>query len=178
MLIYTGITSLDGYINDEHGNFDWSAPDVEVHEFVNELERGVGTYLLGRRMFEVMQVWDTMPPDLEHPVIDDYAEIWRAADKIVYSTSLAEVTAPRTRLERTFDPDAVRAIPGDVSIGGATLAAEAIEAGMIDEFRMLVSPIIVGGGTSYFPQGVTLPLELAEQRRFDNGVVFLRYRRR
>ncbi len=177
-LIYTGITSLDGYINDESGNFDWSMPDEEVHQFVNDLERGVGTYLLGRRMFEVMNVWDTMPVDPEHPVIDDYAEIWRAAEKVVYSTTLAEVTAPRTRLERSFDPDAVRAIPGDVSIGGATLAAEAIRAGLVDEFRMLVSPIIVGGGTSYFPPGVTVPLDLVEQRRFGNGVVYLRYRRR
>ena len=178
MLSYTGITSLDGYINDAAGHFDWSAPDAEVHQFVNDLERDVGTYLLGRRMYEVMSVWDTMPPDPDEPVINDYAAIWRAADKVVYSTALPEVTAPRTRLERTFDPDAVRAIPGDVSIGGATLAAEAIEAGMIDEFRMLVSPVIVGGGTSYFPDGVTVPLDLVEHRRFDNGVVFLRYRRR
>ncbi len=176
-LIYTGITSLDGYTNDSQGNFDWSMPDDEVHGFINELERPIGTYLLGRRMFEVLSVWDTMPADPEHPVIGEYAEIWRAADKIVYSTSLAEVTAPRTRLERTFDPDAVRAMRGDVSIGGATLAAEAIRAGLVDEFRMLVSPIIVGGGTPYFPSDVTVPLELVEQRGFGNGVVFLRYRR-
>ncbi|WP_309616271.1 dihydrofolate reductase family protein [Salinibacterium sp.] len=176
-LIYTGITSLDGYISDASGNFDWSMPDEEVHSFINELERPVATYLLGRRMFDVLKVWDTMPADPEHPAIDDYAQIWRAADKIVYSTTLPEVTAPRTRLERDFDPDAVRAIPGVISIGGAHLAAVAIRAGMIDEFRMLVSPIIVGGGTPYLPLGVTVPLTLVEHRRFGNGVVLLRYRR-
>ncbi|MGV8895801.1 MAG: dihydrofolate reductase family protein [Rhodoglobus sp.] len=176
-LIYTGITSLDGYINDANGNFDWSMPDAQVHQFINDLERSVGTYLLGRRMYEVMSVWDVMPADPDSPVMNDYAEIWRAAEKIVFSASLAEVTASRTRLERIFDTDAVRALWGDVSIGGATLAAEAIEAGMVDEFRMFVNPIIVGGGTSYFPSGVTVPLDLVEQRRFDNGVVFLRYRR-
>ncbi|MBG6053641.1 dihydrofolate reductase [Salinibacterium sp. CAN_S4] len=177
-VIYTGIISLDGYTNDADGHFDWSAPDEEVHGFINDLERNVGTYLLGRRMFEVMNVWDTMPIDPEHPVIDDYAEIWRAADKIVYSTTLTEVTSPRTRLERNFDPEAVRAIPGTVSVGGATLAAEAIRAGIVDEYRMLVNPVIVGGGTPYFPLGVALELDLQEQRSFANGVVYLRYRPR
>lgn len=176
MISYLGITSLDGYINDENGNFDWSEPDAEVHQFVNDLERPTGTYLFGRRMFEVMSVWDTMPPDPAEPAIDDYARIYRATDKIVFSSTLPSVSAPRTRLERTFDRSLLKTIAGDISVGGPTLAAQMI--GEVDEFRMLVSPIIVGGGTPYLPLGVTLPLELLEQRRFNNGVVFLRYRSR
>lgn len=165
-LSHTGITSLDGFINDEQGHFDWSAPDAEVHQFVNDVERSVGTYLLGRRMFEVMRVWETMPPDPESAVIDDYASLWRSAEKVVFSATLAEVTEPRTRLERVFEADAVRAIPGEVSIGGATLAAAAIRAGLVDEFRMLVNPIIVVGGTPHLPAGVTVP---AARRGVANG---------
>ncbi|CAN5316742.1 dihydrofolate reductase family protein [soil metagenome] len=173
MISYLGITSLDGYMNDENGNFDWSEPDAEVHEFVNDLERTVGTYLFGRRMYEVMTAWDTMPAYPDMPYIADYTRIYQAADKVVFSTTLTSVNTPRTRLEPSFTPSFLKTIEGDVSIGGPTLAAQAIHE--IDEFRMLVSPISVGGGTPYFPPGVTLPLELLQERRFGNGVVFLRY---
>jgi dihydrofolate reductase len=179
-LIYTGITSLDGYIADEAGNFDWSAPDEEVHAFINDLERPIGTHLYGRRLYEVMRVWQTMPTEGEPPAIVDYAQIWRAADKIVYSNSLAEVTTPKTRLERGFDPEVIRALKGfderDLSIGGPGLAAFAIEAGLVDEFAVFVSPAVVGGGTRYLPDRVKVGLDLLDERRFGNGVVYLSYR--
>ena len=177
-LIYTGITSLDGFVNDERGNFDWSEPDAEVHEFVNQLERPISTYLLGRRMYETMAVWETMPPDAYHPYINDFARIWRAADKIVFSSTLTDVPTTRTRLESKFDPAIVENLHGDVSIAGPTLAAQAIKLGLVEEFHLFVSPIIVGEGTPYFPKGVKLGLELVDEHRFGNGVVFLRYRRR
>lgn len=181
-LIYTAITSLDGYIADAEGNFDWSAPDEEVHAFVNELERQAGTYLLGRRMYEVMAWWEDLDTSGEPQVIKDYADIWHAADKIVYSTSLAEPVTARTRLERTFDAGAVHALKAsagrDLSIGGAALAAEAIKAGLVDEFRFFLSPVTVGAGKRFLPDGVGLKLELLEERRFGNGVVYLRYRNR
>jgi dihydrofolate reductase len=178
MLVYAAIASLDGYTNDADGKFDWSAPDEEVHAFVNDLERGVGTYLYGRRMYEVMRYWQDVDTDGEPAVVHDYAGIWRAADKVVYSATLDEAPTPRTRIERRFDADAVRALKerGDVSIGGATLAAEAIRAGLVDEYHLFVTPVIVGGGTRAYPDGARVKLDLADERRFASGVVYLRYR--
>ncbi len=181
-LIYTAIMSLDGYTADAEGNFDWSAPDEEVHAFVNDLERQAGTYLLGRRMYEVMAWWENLDTAGEPAVIKDYADIWKAADKIVYSTSLDQPSTARTRLERTFDAGAVRALKTsaqrELSIGGAALAAQAVEAGLVDEYRFFVNPVAVGGGKRFLPDGVGLKLELLEERRFGNGVVYLRYRNR
>jgi dihydrofolate reductase len=181
-LIYSAITSLDGYVADEDGKFDWAEPDEEVHSFVNDLERPVGTYLLGRRMYEVLVAWETIMLADQPPFIRDYAEIWRAADKIVYSTSLETVSSARTRIERGFDPEAVRRMKAsaerDITVGGPDLAAQAIKAGLVDEFRLLLTPIVVGGGTQSLPDGVRLELELLDERRFGNGVVHLRYRTR
>ena len=178
-LIYTAIQSLDGYVADGDGNFDWAEPDEEVHSFVNELERPVGTYLFGRRLYEVMAVWETMPVNDEPQPIRDFAEIWRAADKVVYSKTLQTVSTPRTRLERVFDPEAVRelkaTLEGDISIGGPTLAAEVMRAGLVDEVRLFVVPVIVGGGTRSLPDDLRLDLELLDERRFRNGTVYLRY---
>ncbi len=178
-LIFSAIASLDGYVADAQGSFDWAAPDAEVHAFVNDLERQVGTMLLGRRMYEVLAVWETM--DDPAPVMRDYAQIWRGADKVVYSTTLTEVFTARTRIERSFDPDAVRALKAaaqrDLSVGGPALAARAFAADLVDEVQLLLSPIVVGGGTRALPDGVRLDLELTEERRFGNGVVFLRYLR-
>jgi dihydrofolate reductase len=178
-LIYSAIASLDGYIADENGNFDWAAPDEEVHAFVNDLERPVGTYLYGRRMYETMAVWETMALDDEPPVMRDFAGIWRAADKVVYSTTLAGVSTPRTRLEREFDADAVRKMKAgaarDIGIGGAGLAAAALRAGVVDELHLLITPVIVGGGTRALPEDLHLELDLREERRFGNGTVYLRY---
>ncbi|MEA2704217.1 MAG: hypothetical protein QOD63_2162 [Actinomycetota bacterium] len=179
-LIYTTITSLDGYVADEDGNFDWAEPDEEVHTFVNDLERLVGTYLLGRRLYEVMVYWETAHtrPD-QSPVEQDFAEIWQAADKIVYSTTLGTVSSARTRIERDFDPAAVRemkALAGaDIGIGGPGLAAQAIAAGLVDEYHFLVNPIVVGGGTPALPDKVRVELDLVDTRRFANGVVHLHY---
>jgi dihydrofolate reductase len=177
-LIYSAIASLDGYTVDADGRFDWSMPDEEVHAFVNDLERPVGTHLYGRRMYEVLVVWETM--DDPAPVARDFAQIWRAADKVVYSTTLEEASSARTRIERAFEPDAVRALKAeatsDLSIGGPTLAAHAFAAGLVDEIQLFLSPVIVGGGTRALPDDVRLGLELLEDRRFGNGVVFLRYR--
>jgi len=174
MLVYSALASLDGYVADTDGRFEWAAPDEEVHAFVNDLEREVGTMLLGRRMYEVLAVWETM--DDPAPVMRDFAEIWRASDKVVYSRTLDAPTTARTRIEREFDPEAVRAMKGNLSIGGPELAAHAIRAGLVDELQLFVSPIMVGGGTPALPDGVRRPLELVEERRFGNGVVFLRYR--
>jgi dihydrofolate reductase len=177
-LIYTAIASLDGYIEDASGAFDWSAPDREVHAFVNDLERSVGTQLLGRRMYEVLRVWETL--DDPEPEMQDFARIWKAADKIVYSTTLQEVSTARTRIEREFDADAVRQLKADadrdISIGGAELAGVALRAGLVDELQLLASPVIVGGGKHWLPDGLRLDLELTDVRRFGNGVVHLRYR--
>ena len=172
-LTYSAICSLDGYIEDEQGKFDWAAPDDEVHAFINELERPIGTYLYGRRMYETMVAWETVD---SHP----YAEIWRAADKIVYSRTLESVASARTRIEREFDPEAVRRLKeqGDVSVGGPALAAEAIRAGLVDEYQLFLVPVIVGGGKRVLPDGVRLDLELLGERRFEGGVVYLRYRER
>ena len=179
-LIYSMIASLDGYIADDEGRFDWAEPDPEVHAFINELERDVGTYLYGRRLYEVMAVWETWPVEEDPPHIRDYAEIWRAADKVVYSTTLDEVSTPRTRIERSFDPEAVRQMKAsaerELSVGGPNLAAHAIRAGLVDECHLFIAPIVVGGGTSAFPDDVRLKLELLDERRFANGMVYVRYR--
>lgn len=179
-LIYSGIASLDGYVADTKGNFDWSAPDEEVHAFINDLERDAGTYLFGRRMYQVMSVWETMGGPEDPPVIQDYARIWRGADKVVYSASLADVPTARTRLERTFSPEAVRQMKagtkGNLGIGGATLAAAALRANLVDECQIFLNPVAVGGGLRFLPDGMNLRLELLEERRFSNGVVYLRYR--
>jgi dihydrofolate reductase len=181
-LIYSAITSLDGYISDEDGNFEWAAPDEEVHGFINDLERPVGTYLLGRRMYETMRFWETASMDAEPDVMRDFAEIWRAADKVVYSTTLEEAASERTRIERAFEPDAVRRLKAgsdrDLTIGGPHLAAHALRAGLVDECQLFAVPIIIGGGTAALPDGLRLELELLDERRFANGTVYLRYRTR
>jgi dihydrofolate reductase len=180
-LIYSAISSLDGYVADADGNFDWSAPDVEVHSFINDLERPIGTYLYGRRMYDVMRFWETAPTGSgELSAEQDYARIWQAADKIVYSRSLEQVSTARTRLETEFDRDGVQQIKvaatRDVSLGGPTLAAQALKFGLVDECHLFVSPIVVGGGTPAMPDNVCIRLELLDGRRFDNGVVHLHYR--
>jgi dihydrofolate reductase len=180
-LIYSAISSLDGYIEDVHGQFDWAAPDEEVHRFINDLERSAGTHLYGRRMYETLMVWETDPSfAAESPLLRDFAEIWQAADKIVYSTTLETIPTRKTRLERTFDPEAIRqlkeAVEQDILIGGPELAAHAFRAGLIDECQLFLTPIIVGGGKPSLPDNVRVELELLEERRFGSGVVFLRYR--
>jgi dihydrofolate reductase len=182
-LIYSAITSLDGYVADERGKFDWSAPDDEVHRFVSDLERPIGTYLYGRRMYEVMVYWETAHTVADQPpFIRDYTEIWQAADKIVYSKTLDEASSARTGIEREFDPEQVRQLKAqaerDLSVGGPDLAAQAIRAGLVDEYHLFVTPIVVGGGTQSLPDGVRLQLELLAERRFANGVVYLRYAHR
>ena len=180
-LIYSAIASLDGYVADEKGNFDWAAPDEEVHRFVNDLERPIGTYLYGRRMYEVMKFWETAHslPD-QTSATKDYAEIWQAADKIVYSRALESVTTSRTRLEREFDAVAVRHLKEsagrDISVGGPHLAAEAIRAGLVDEYHLFLHPIVVGGGNPALPDDLRVKLELLDERHFDSGVVHLHYR--
>ena len=180
-LIYGAITSLDGYVADERGNFDWAAPDEEVHTFVNDLERPIGTYLYGRRMYEVMVGWETAHTFADQSrVTQDFAAIWQAADKIVYSRTLASVTSARTRLEREFDPTAVRQLKAeaerDISVGGSDLAAHAIMDGLVDEYHLFVNPIVVGAGNPWLPGRVSVNLELVDERRFGNGVVHLHYR--
>ncbi|HYV01117.1 MAG TPA: dihydrofolate reductase family protein, partial [Actinomycetota bacterium] len=172
-LIYSAITSLDGYVADANGNFDWAVPDEEVHTFVNDLERQVGTYLYGRRMYEVMVYWETETSIPDQPrFVRDFGEIWRAADKIVYSRTLETVSSARTRIERDFDPGAVgrmKASAGrDLSVGGPELAAQAIRAGLVDEFHLFLTPIVVGGGTRSLPDDVRVELELLDERRFGN----------
>jgi dihydrofolate reductase len=179
-LIYTAITSLDGYVADEDGNFDWSAPDEEVHSFVNDLERPIGTYLYGRRIYDVMVVWETPETFTDQsPAIRDYAELWQAADKVVYSRTLESASSARTRIERDFDPEAVRQMKAeadrDISVGGAELAAQAFRAGLVDECHLFLTPIVVGGGKRALPDKVRLELELLDERRFGNGVVHLHY---
>jgi dihydrofolate reductase len=191
-LIYSAITSLDGYVEDDHGRFEWANPDAEVHAFVNELERPIGTFLYGRRMYETMVWWETIDTgsaqgapareDAERwrAVISDYAGQWRAADKIVYSRTLEEVSSARTRIEREFDPEAIRALKrtaaADISVGGSELAGEALAAGLVDELRLLLNPVIVGGGKPALPAHVWAELELIDERRFQGGVVHVGYR--
>ncbi|HXT88848.1 MAG TPA: dihydrofolate reductase family protein [Trebonia sp.] len=180
MLTYSVIASLDGYTVDAEGKFDWAEPDEEVFAHVNEVERGIGTYLYGRRMYETMLAWETVPVAGQGPAFQDFAAIWRAADKIVYSTTLHTPASARTRIESRFDPEAVRALKqrGDVSIGGPTLAASAIRAGLVDEYQLFVVPVAVGGGTPVFPHGARVALDLVDQRRFTSGFSYLRYRPR
>lgn len=180
-LIYTAIASLDGYVADERGEFGWAAPDEEVHTFINDLERPVGTHLYGRRMYETLAPWETDPALAEHSdVTRDFAEVWRAAEKIVYSTTLDSVVTSRTRLERDFDPEAVRALKrsadADLAIGGPNLAAEAFRAGLIDEVGLFLAPVSVGGGNPALPSGIRIQLELLDERRFAGGFVYVRYR--
>jgi dihydrofolate reductase len=177
-LVYSAIASLDGYVADAGGSFAWAAPDSEVHAFANELERPIGTHLFGRRMYEVMAVWDTL--DDEAPEMRDFAELWRATDKVVYSRTLSEVSTARTRLEREFDPDAVLRMKGeaeaDISVGGPGLAEAALRAGLVDELHLIAVPVVVGGGTHWLPRDIRLDLELLDERRFAGGAVYLRHR--
>jgi len=179
-LIYAALASLDGYVEDEAGTFDWAAPDEEVHAFVNDLERSIGTHLYGRRMYETMVFWENVSIEADEPaVFRDYAEIWRAAQKVVFSRTLETVSSARTRIERDFDPDAIRQLKqssgSDISVGGAELAGQAMGAGLVDECHLFVFPIVVGGGKRALPDGVRARLELLDERRFDGGVVHLHY---
>jgi dihydrofolate reductase len=180
LLTYVAIASLDGYVEDVQGKFDWAAPDEEVHAFVNDLERPVGTYLYGRRMYETMVSWET--DDDRPPVYQDYADIWRAAEKVVYSRTLQTVSSERTRMERDFNAAAIKRLKesssSDIAIGGAELAGQAIAEGLVDECQLLLGPVVVGGGKRALPAGVHADLELLDERRFRNGVVYLRYRNR
>jgi dihydrofolate reductase len=178
-LVYTALASLDGYVEDADGRFDWAAPDEEVHAFVNELERPIATHLYGRRMYETMAFWESPANTADQPAaVQEYGEIWRAADKVVYSRSLETVSSTRTRIEREFDPAAVRRLKettsGDLGIGGAELAAQAIAAGLVDEYQLFLVPVVVGAGKRALPD-VHLSLELLDERRFGNGTVYLRY---
>lgn len=182
-LIYSAISSLDGYTEDINGKFDWAAPDQEVHRFINNLERTAGTHLYGRRMYETMMVWETDPNlAADSPLTQDFAQIWQAANKIVYSKTLETVSTRKTQLERSFDPETVRrlkeTIEHDIIIGGPELAAHAFRAGLIDEYHLFLAPIIVGSGKKSLPDNVRLELELLDERRFNSGMVFLRYRTR
>jgi dihydrofolate reductase len=182
-LIYAALTSLDGYVSDEAGNFDWAVPDEEVHAYINDLERPIGTYLYGRRMYETMAAWETPEtiPD-RSPAMLEFARIWQAADKVVYSSTLRSVSTARTRLERRFDPEAVRELKAGaargIAVGGPSLAAHAIRSGVVDEYHVFVAPIIVGSGNPYLPGKVRVSLELIEERGFGNGMVHARYRAR
>lgn len=181
LLIYSAISSLDGYIEDRDGNFDWAAPDEEVHRFINDLERAAGTYLFGRRTYETMVVWETDPSlAADSPLTQDFAEIWQAASKIVYSRTLVAASTRKTQIERNFDPEAIQQLKKtaqqDILIGGPELAAHAFRSGLIDECHLFLIPIIVGGGKPSLPDHVRLELELLEERRFGNGTVYLRYR--
>ncbi|MGH3896238.1 MAG: dihydrofolate reductase family protein [Rhodococcus qingshengii] len=195
-LIYSAICSIDGYVADEQGNFDWAVPDAQVHAFVNELERGVGTYLLGRRMYETMIPWETMASeDLERSSVAggpsapgefagieaataEFAQIWRGIDKIVYSTTLNEVSTARTRIVPSFDEDFIRLLESeavqDISIGGPTVAVSAFAAGLVDEVRLFLCPVNIGGGLRALPES-RLDLLLLEEKTFDGGVIYLRY---
>jgi len=179
-LIYDAFTSLDGYVADEDGSFDWAELDEEVHAVINDRERQIGTYLFGRKMYETMTVWET-PEAIPHlsAVVLEFAPIWQAAEKIVYSRTLQTVTTARTRLERTFEAEAVRELKAgatrDLAVGGPTLAAHAIRAGLVDEYHLLIAPIIAGGGNPYLPGKIRVKLDLLDERRFANGLVYLRY---
>ncbi|MDP9183738.1 MAG: dihydrofolate reductase family protein [Actinomycetota bacterium] len=178
-LVYTAITSLDGYVNDASGGFDWAAPDEEVHAFVNDLERPVVTHLYGRRLYEVLVAWECMDVSAEPDVMRDYQQLWQAADKVVYSTTLEAVSSANTRLERVWDPQAVRRVladsPGPVSLGGPGLAAHAFRDGLVEEVHLFLNPVLVGAGTRALPEGVRLDLELVDEHRFAGGVVHLHH---
>jgi dihydrofolate reductase len=179
-LIYGAIASLDGYVEDERGKFDWAMPDAELHAFVNEQEREIGTYLYGRRMYETMVAWETMDPGPEEPVLQEYAEIWRAAEKVVFSRTLDEARSARTRIEPELDPALVlglkRSAERDLSLGGAELAAQALAAGLVDELHLFLAPVAVGGGKPALPRGHRLDLELLDSHRFAGGFAHLHYR--
>lgn len=181
-LIYSAITSLDGYIEDPDARFDWAQPSDEVHAFINDLERPIGTYLFGRRMYETMAAWETEPSLAESDLGRDYAQIWQATEKVVYSTTLQTPSTTRTRIERDFDPEAVRwlkeSAASDLGIGGAEIAAHAFRAGLVDVCHPYVVPIIVGGGKPALPSDVRILLDLLEARRFADGTVHLAYRTR
>jgi len=176
-LIYSANISLDGYINDAEGNFDWSVPDEEVHQAINDLMRPTTTMLLGRRMYETLAVWETWDVSNEPPVIADFQRIWLTMDKVVYSTTLTDVATSRTRIERSFDAASVRQLldssPGDVGIGGPMLAAHAIRAGLVDEFHAFVAPVVVGGGTHWLPEGLRADLQICESRAISKGFVYV-----
>lgn len=180
-LIYSVLASIDGYIEDDDGKFDWAQPDAEVHEFVNELVRSVGTHLYGRRMYEVMSAWETLRERTDLPAVErEFASIWHDSDKVVYSSTLVEVTTERTRLERAFEPTTVQVMKNearkDLTVSGPELAAAALEAGIVDEVHLFLVPVSVGSGKPALPEGLRLRYELLEQRRFGNGTVHLRYR--
>jgi len=181
MLVYSAIMSLDGYMADDNGDIDWSAPDPEVHTFINDLERGFGTYLYGRKMYETMVYWETFDATQDQlPYVRDFAGMWRAAAKVVYSRTLAAVSSARTRIERGFDPEAVLRMKEtaghDMSVGGADLASQAMAAGLVDEMHLFVTPVTIGGGTPALPDHIHSKLELLCVDRFVGGVVHLHYR--
>jgi len=182
-LIYSMIESLDGYVADESGGFGWAEPDEEVHSFINDLQRPIGTYLMGRRMYEVMAAWDTLGSSDDEPAyIRDFADLWLSVEKVIYSSTLTDVPSPRARVERDLDPGAIRTMKAestrDISIGGPTLAAAAISAGLVDEYQLFVVPFVAGGGLPTFARGTRLELDLVEERRFPSGFVYLNYRSR
>jgi dihydrofolate reductase len=182
-LIYISNVSLDGYIEDEHGSFDWTPPDDEVFAFITDLVRSVGTHLYGRRLYDTMAVWETDPAlAAQSELMGDFADVWQAAEKVVYSTTLDAVPTAKTKLERDFDPDSVRdmkaSATSDLTVGGANLAAHAFRAGLVDECHLFIVPVLVGGGKPSLPSGTRAELELLDERRFSNGVVYLRYRAR
>src|ERR1700683_4340574 len=177
-LIYSAICSLDGFIEDSDGNFEWAAPDEEVHAFISQLERPVGTYLYGRRMYETLVYWETADTE-DSAVLQEWAKIWKAAEKVVYSRTLTDVSSARTRIERVFDADAVRRLKqdsaADLTVGGPELAGQALADGLVDELQLFLNPVVVGGGKPALPAGLRIPLTLVEEWRFAAGVVFLRY---
>jgi len=180
-LIYTTISSLDGYVEDREGRIDWAAPDQEVFQFINDLERPVGTYLYGRRMYETMVYWETAHTLANQSTVElDFARLWQAADKVVYSRTLKTGSSARTRIERAFDPEAVRQLKAatvrDVTVGGPELATQAFKAGLVDECHLFLMPVIVGGGKRSLPDDVRMRLELVDEHRFGGGVVYLHYR--
>jgi dihydrofolate reductase len=182
-LIYISNVSLDGYIEDEHGSLDWTAPDDEFYAFITDLVRSVGTYLYGRRLYETMAVWETDPAlAAQSELRADFANVWQAADKVVYSTTLEAVSTAKTRLERSFDPDSVRdmkaSATSDLTVGGANVAAHAFKAGLVDECQLFIWPVLVGGGKPVLPSGTRAELELLDERRFSSGAMYLRYRTR
>lgn len=178
-LIYSMQTSLDGFVTAEDSKSDWSGLDAESHQFINDRSRAIGTYLYGRRMYETMVYWEDPPAEADAPYLREYARIWQATEKIVYSTTLTDVSSKRTRIERSFDPDAVRKLKAeselDLGIDGPNLAAQAIRAGLVDEYQLYVGPAIVGGGKRFFPDGVWVDLDLLDLHRFTSGALYLRY---
>ena len=180
-LIYVSNVSLDGFIEDEHGSFEWSAPDDDRFAFITDLVRPVGTYLYGRRLYETMAVWETdRGLASQSELRADFAHVWQAADKVVYYTTLDAVSTAKSRLERRFDPDSVRSMKDatgrDLTVGGANLAALALTAGLVDECHLFIYPVIVGRGKPSLPSGWRAKLELLDEHRFDNGVVYVRHR--